>query len=1390
MLSKSPLTFALVGQTTLLDACINLILRRGHKILAVIRQDSRSTELLPCFGSLAEARSKLPEPPDILLSISNAMILGDKDLHYARVASINYHDSPLPRYGGVNAPSWAILNGETSHGISWHLMTAEVDGGDLVGQREFELEANETSASLARKCFCHAVDSFEELLKHIEDNTLKPRPQPLEPRSYYGKGDRLPRGGFINWRDSGAIISRFVRSAHWGEQDNEFGTAKLLLPDHSCLGVMNAELLQGSSEQAPGTLVSHEADALTLIAGDHRLVRLSGLKPLERTAGGLAAIRPGCTLPELTNLQLNDVQRAGREAAEQEGRQRRLLANSPAPLMPCKLRLFRFREGQDYCFEKAIASQISLGKAVAPVIARLMDQHLHPPLLVGVAASPLPGFHPIRPCLISSVKTDAIASSIDHANQSALCATDLPLRFHDVAQRWMRLETIHVVISDDPDQIIANQGVLILCKDERLQLRICSSMISAEEAHIWGAYLLGETSSKHILAPEFEPRSAIVSQILEHASKRPGSIAVQSGEVRISYEELEKRTAQLASRLLEDGASPEARYAVLLPQSADFPVACLAILRAGAAFIPLDCSSPSARLKTIIQDASPLAIITDGAHLELAAKLNCLTIDIDDKHPAAPANCRLDANNHHPSNLAYMVYTSGSSGDPKGCMIEHESLRHYLQTVVDRYAINNFDRILQLCSVGFDAAIDEVFSALYAGATLVVKPDDMLQSCHHFLDICEREQLTIIGIYASMLSEVVHAMNARGRFPASVRLITTGGETIRLNDVEAWHAFFQSSNQVSPRFINNYGLSESTIVNLSADLTEQCAIDGCLPIGRPLPGNECRVVDEAMHDLPSGKRGELLLAGAQVGRAYWKQPSMTMNRFITDPSTKKRWFRTGDLAQISPNSIITCHGRIDRQVKLRGIRIELEEIENVLTSIPGISGAACILHSSANRLDTLVAFVSPHIDNPDQLLREELQARLPRSMQPHRIVALTSLPTTERGKIDHRALAKLLNENGRSDHAVDHGFRPPITEVEAKLFGLWEEVLGHSDFGVNESFFDVGGDSINSLALIHLVEQRFNRRLMLSTLFTMPSLRQLSRWIEHPSDEQRESFRSLVCLQSSGDRHPLYVIHGGDGSVYVHLQLARSMGPNRPVYGLQAIGFDGGDSLQASVEQMAAHYASEILRFQPKGPYHLLGYSAGGWYAWAVAAELKKRGADLGVVTVIDTGATADLHRRLRIRHLVSRQLILLPSRVRRMQALGRQQWASQLEQRWINLRFILWTIFRNRNCSSPGQTDISGPEHPAQPLPPTQPLRGDYFIRLHTHYRPPRLPISVHIMSSFQQSSANQKLWDFYTKGNAVMHPCMQEHEDFYDDTKVKNMAILLKEILNSNPSSFSRHT
>ncbi len=362
--------------------------------------------------------------------------------------------------------------------------------------------------------------------------------------------------------------------------------------------------------------------------------------------------------------------------------------------------------------------------------------------------------------------------------------------------------------------------------------------------------------------------------------------------------------------------------------------------------------------------------------------------------------------------------------------------------------------------------------------------------------------------------------------------------------------------------------------------------------------------------------------------------------------------------------------------------------------------------------------------------------------------------------------------------------------VIKKLFGLWQELLGHSDFGVNESLFDIGGDSINSLALIHLVELRFNLRLMLSTLFAMPSLRQLSRWIEHPSDEQTENFRSLVCLQSLSDSHPLYVIHGGDGSIYVHLQFARSMGPNRPVYGLQAIGIDGGDSLQASVEQMAAHYASEILRFQPKGPYHLLGYSAGGWYAWAVAAELKKRGADLGVVTVIDTGATADLHRRLRIRHLLSRQLILLPSRVRRMQALGRQQWASQLEQRWINLRFILWTIFRNRSCSSPGQTDISGPEHPAQPLPHTQPLRGDYFIRLHTHYRPPRLPINVHIISTFQQSNANQKLWNFYTKGNAVVHPCMQEHEDFYDGTKVNNMAILLKEILNSNSSSLSRHS
>jgi pimeloyl-ACP methyl ester carboxylesterase len=365
-------------------------------------------------------------------------------------------------------------------------------------------------------------------------------------------------------------------------------------------------------------------------------------------------------------------------------------------------------------------------------------------------------------------------------------------------------------------------------------------------------------------------------------------------------------------------------------------------------------------------------------------------------------------------------------------------------------------------------------------------------------------------------------------------------------------------------------------------------------------------------------------------------------------------------------------------------------------------------------------------------------------------------------------------------------------------------VLGHSDFGVTDNFFLVGGHSLSSARLTGLIEQRLGRLVPVSVLFQQPTLRELSQWLAaaDPLADSRgdgpvataadrpaavagsvvatidgpastSGYRSLVTLQARGEAPGLFVVHGGNGDVYIHLHLARCLAPHRPVLGLQAVGFDGSAERQRSVAEMAAHYADEILRFQPKGPYHLLGYSGGGWYAWAVAAELRRRGADPGLIGLVDTGSTADLHRRMRLRQLIRRQLQHLPRRARALVDVDPGRWPSALARKGKALRYIAWTLLRPQGGTAPQVLD---PE--ARPRP-TQPLRGDYFLQLHTYYRPPRLPLRTHVFASRGQQHQLENLWNFYARGQALLHPCLEEHEDYYNADLMPEFALLLETIL-----------
>jgi len=1355
MSSFAPLSCVLVGETSLLVHCAEILASRGHVVKAIISGDQAIPNVWTNFTDLTDAIHCLGERPDLLFSIANRSILSEDQLGYPSLAAINYHDSPLPAYAGVNAPSWAILNGESRHGVSWHLMEADVDAGNILVQEQFAIDEIDTSMSLSLKCFEHALAGFDVLLDKLEKGDLQGFPQDHSKRKVFLKKNRLPRQGIIRWADSGDSILRFIRAAQFGPYPNDFGLAKLLLPSGELIVVGQGRMAESAQSTPAGTIIKVDSASITVMAGDGQCLCLFDLSSLDGETTMIPAVLQGLRLPQLSDAEAALIESITIESSGQEEDCRRSFRSMPPPLRPPGLRRCKYSGEGEYVFEQRLLSAPSIGHVMAMVLRSLVRQDYTLPALVGIARESIAPFMSIQPFICATHHVDVLADSINRHIHSPMIASDFALRFPDVRRRWSRFEDISVCLADHIPPQLKNPGLVVCFQDELLSLRFAASQIASCDAERFAQDIFKGLAGG--LVPEHNrpaDRSFVHKRISERAASEPDAIAIECGDERLSFAELESRSNILASRLRGDGGGPEQLYGVLLPQGIDFCIAAIGILKSGSAYLPLDNSMPIQRLSQIVRDAKPLAIIT---HRSQRVNPDLLATDflfLDDEHSTLDSVCQVQSERE---DLAYVIYTSGTTGAPKGTMIEHRSLAHVIDATIARNLITSSDRVLQLCSVAFDASVEEIFTALCAGATLVIRPAWLLDSARVFLEFCETAQLTIIGIYASMLATIIDEMEFRGSFPSTVRLITTGGESVRAEDIQRWKGFFSASQRPQPLLYNIYGLTETTIASLVADLSRPSILSGYVSIGHPLSGNLLRIVDDNRNDVAPGKPGELLISGIQLARAYLNRADITEKRFFVDSGDQARWFCTRDRVRIGPSGEFYFIGRTDRQVKVNGVRFELEEIERAVQSHAAVKESFAMIHQYLNNNDILVAFYVSDSSDLQFDLREHLASLLPKTMLPHRYVQVDSLPVNDRGKIDSKALGEILNlPQSSAEHSATEFLT--ATSLEFRLHAIWAEVLGHADFGTSDNFFTIGGDSLSATRLLSLIEQRLGQRLPLASLFHSPTITSLAGRLSDGEIHAHPRFRSLVTVQGQGEAAPLFVVHGGGGDVFIHVHLARCLAPRRPVYGLQAVGIDGSEPRHRSVEEMASHYASEILCLRPHGAIHLLGYSGGGWYAWAVAAEILRRGGCLGLVGLVDTRGTADLHRRLRLKQLLlngSQHLLQQFSHWRESRSLPR---LNSLLRKLESLRFLAWTLLR-----TPGEIAPQALDSDARPRP-TQPLRGDYFLQLHTYYRPPRLPIRVDIFATRSAENDLQKLWNFYSTNNAYVHPDLLDHNDYYN--------------------------
>ncbi|MGQ0506611.1 MAG: amino acid adenylation domain-containing protein [Myxococcaceae bacterium] len=711
------------------------------------------------------------------------------------------------------------------------------------------------------------------------------------------------------------------------------------------------------------------------------------------------------------------------------------------------------------------------------------------------------------------------------------------------------------------------------------------------------------TEDRSFVARSEAPDALVPQRIAAQARLHPQARAVSDAHRTLTYAELTARSGSIAGQLRELGARPGDRVAVALERSTELVTALLGVLEAGAAYVPLDYRHPPERLRLVLEDARPTALLTQrSVRAQLPVVEGVRFIDIEDlsNRPSPLLSEGATAND-----VAYVLFTSGSTGRPKGVEVPHRALSNFLSSMRREPGIFASDHLLAITTVSFDIAGLELFLPLVSGAHVEVVASEVAADPRLLREKLERSGATFMQATPATWRMLIES----GWKGDGALKVLCGGEAMPRELADALLARGGS-------VWNMYGPTETTIWSTVERVKEGST---AVPIGAPVDNTQLYVLDAALEPVPRGVKGELFIGGHGVARGYLGRPELTAERFLADPFSKEpgaRMYRTGDAARWKGDALEFL-GRLDNQVKVRGFRIELGEIEAALKTHASIRDAVVLAREERPGDVRLVAYYLTSAPVTVDALKETAKAKLPDYMVPTAWVELDAWPLTPNAKVDRRALPKPFLETAASRRV----HAPPLEPLEREVAALLEETLGIQKVGLNDSFFELGGHSLLAVKLFAQLERRTGIALPLSTLFSGPTVAELADAAQRAREQGggKGPLAHRVRIQRGGALPPFFCVHGAGGNVLNLHELAKGLGPEQPVYGLQARGVDGREPPHQRIEEMAERYLLEVRALQPNGPYYLGGYCGGGLIAYEMARQLTRQDERVAALVMLDT---------------------------------------------------------------------------------------------------------------------------------------------------------------------------